>query len=322
MVPIFETRSLLAMCAAATLFAAPAYAQSYPSKPVRMVVPYAAGGGTDTVARMIAQRLGDVLNQTIVIDNRPAVDGIVGSELVARASPDGHTLLIISSSHAVNPALGRKLPYTTRDFAPITQTANQQLLLVFHPSLQAASVKDLVAYAKAQPDKLNYGSSSNAAALPMELLKTMTGTRIQHVPYKGSGQMIIDLLGGQVQLSMSGAISAIPHVKSGKLRAVAIGDSKRSAFLPDIPTIAESGVPGYQAVIWSGMFAPAKTPRAIIDRLNAEVVKIVRAKDFNDKLLSLGSDSVGSTPEEWGRFIDTEIVKWAKIAKAAGMTEK
>jgi tripartite-type tricarboxylate transporter receptor subunit TctC len=284
-----------------------------------MVVPYAAGGGTDTLARMIAQRLSEVLGQPVVIDNRPAVDAIVGSEVVARSNPDGYTLLIISSSHAVNSALGRKLPYTTRDFAPITQTANQQLLLVFHPSLQATTIKDLIAYAKANPDKLNYGSSSNAAALPMELFKTMTGTRIQHVPYKGSGQMIVDLVGGQVQLSLSGAVSAIPHVKSGKLRPVAIGDSKRSAFLPDVPTIAESGVPGYQAVIWSGMLAPAKTPRAIVDRLNAEVVKIVQARDFKEKLLPLGSDAVGSTPEQWGRFIDDEIVKWTRIAKAAGM---
>ncbi|MGZ5721276.1 MAG: tripartite tricarboxylate transporter substrate binding protein [Burkholderiales bacterium] len=301
---------------------ASAHAQSYPSKPVRMVVPYLPGGGTDTLARMIAQRLTEALNQSVVIDNRPAVDGIVGSEVVARSNPDGYTIMLISSSHAINSALGRKLPYTTRDFAPITQTANQQLLLVVHPSLPTKSVKELISYAKANPDKLNYGSSSNAVALPMELFKTMSGTRIQHVPYKGSGQMIIDLVGGQIQMAIAGAVSSIPHVKSGKLRALAIGDSKRSAYLPEIPTIAESGVPGYQASIWSGMFAPAKTPRPIIDRLNKEVVKIVQARDFKDQLLQLGSDAVGNTPEEWGRFIEEEIVKWAKIAKAAGMREE
>ena len=228
---------------------------------------------------------------------------------------------MISSSHAINPALGRKLPYTTRDFAPITQTANQQLLMVVHPSMPVKSVKELIAYARANPDKLNYGSSSNAVALPMELFKTMTGTRIQHVPYKGSGQMIIDLLGGQVQMAIAGAVSSIPHVKSGKLRALAIGDSKRSAFLPDVPTIAEAGVPGYQASIWSGLFAPAKTPRPIVERLHKEVVKIVQTREFREQLLQLGSDAVGSTPEEWGRFIEDEIVKWAKIAKAAGMKE-
>ncbi|HEV7390189.1 MAG TPA: tripartite tricarboxylate transporter substrate binding protein, partial [Burkholderiales bacterium] len=240
---------------------ASAHAQSYPSKPVRMVVPYLPGGGTDTLARMIVQRLTEALNQSVVVDNRPAVDGIVGSEVVARSNPDGYTLMLISSSHAINSALGRKLPYTTRDFAPITQTANQQILLVVHPSVPAKSVKELISYAKANPDKLNYGSSSNAVALPMELFKTMSGTRIQHVPYKGSGQMIIDLVGGQIQMAIAGAVSSIPHVKSGKLRALAIGDSKRSAYLPEIPTIAEAGVPGYQASIWSGMFAPAKTPR-------------------------------------------------------------
>ena len=320
MIRLLEVHLVLAACAASLTCAAPAYGQTYPTKPVRMVVPYAAGGGTDTLARMIAPRLMDVLGQSIVIDNRPGVDGIVGTEVVARSNPDGYTLLITSSSYAINPALGRKLPYSTKDFAPITQTANQQLLLVVHPSLQAASVKDLIAYAKANPDQLNYGASSNAAGLPMELFKTMTGTRIQQIPYKGSGQMIIDLLGGQVQLSMSGAVAAIPHVKSGKLRPIAIGDSKRSAFLPDIPTIAESGVPGYQAVIWSGMLAPTNTPRPIIDKLNAEIVRIVQTRDFKDKLLQLGSDSVGSTPEEWGRFIEDEIVKWAKIAKAAGMS--
>jgi tripartite-type tricarboxylate transporter receptor subunit TctC len=194
--------------------------------------------------------------------------------------------------------------------------------MVVHPSQPVKSVKELIAHAKANPDKLNYGSSSNAVALPMELFKTMTGTRIQHVPYKGSGQMIIDLVGGQVQMAIAGAVSSIPHVKSGKLRPLAIGDSKRSAFLPDIPTIAEAGVPGYQASIWSGMFAPAKTPRPIIDRLNKDVVQIVQAKDFRDQLLQLGSDAVGNSPEEWGRFIEDEIVKWAKIAKAAGMRDE
>ena len=315
-------RPLLWLCVSTVACIASAHAQSYPSKPVRMVVPYAAGGGTDTVARMIAQRLTEALSQPVIIDNRPAVDGIVGSEVVARSNPDGYTLLQISSSHAINPALGRKLPYTTKDFAPITQTANQQILMVVHPSVPAKSVKELIGYAKANPDKLNYGSSSNAVALPMELFKTMTGTRIQHVPYKGSGQMIIDLVGGQVQMAIAGAVSSIPHVKSGKLRALAIGDSKRSAYLPDIPTIAEAGVPGYQASIWSGMFAPAKTPRPVIDRLNKEVVKIVQAREFRDQLLQLGSDAVGNTPEEWGRFIEDEIVKWAKIAQAAGMREE
>ncbi|MEK6593491.1 MAG: tripartite tricarboxylate transporter substrate binding protein [Pseudomonadota bacterium] len=306
-----------ALCAAAS---APAFAQNYPNKPVRLLVPFAPGGGTDTLARMISQRLSDALGQPVVVDNRPAVDGIIATELAADSPPDGYTLLIVSSSHAINPALGRKLPYNTlKDFAPITQTANQQLLLVVHPSVQASSVKELIALVKAKPGAMNYGSSSNAVALPMELFKTMTGTDIQHVPYKGSGPMLTDLLGGQIQMAIAGAVSSIPQVKAGKLRALAIGDSKRSAFLPDLPTIAEAGVPGYQASIWSGMFLPAKASRALVDRLNREVVKIVQAPDFKERLLGMGSDAVGSTPEAWGKFIETEIAKWAKIAKAAGM---
>ena len=296
-----------------------ALAQGYPSKPVRLIVPYAPGGGTDVLARMIAQRLTEVLGKSVVVDNRPAVDGIVGAELVARSAPDGYSLLLISSSHAINAALGRKLPYDTiKDFAPITQTANQQLLLVVHPSLPVKTVSELVEYLRARPGKLDYGSSSNATALPMELFKKMTATDIQHIPYKGSGPMVSDLLGGQVRISMSGAVSVVPHVKGGKLRALGIGDLKRSAFLPDVPTVAEAGVPGYQAVIWTGMFAPAKTPRSIIERLNKEVVRILHVPDFSERISSLGADVVGNTPEEWGKFLASEIGKWAEIAKLAG----
>ncbi len=294
-------------------------AQGYPNKPVRLIVPYAPGGGTDVLARMIAQRLTEALNQSVVVDNRAGVDGIVGAEIMARATPDGYTLLIISSSHTINVALGKKLPYDTiKDFAPITQTANQQLLLVVHPSIPVKTVKEFLEYVKARPGKLNYGSSSNATALPMELFKSMTSTDIQHIPYKGSGPMMNDLLGGHVQTSMSGAVSAVPHVKAGRLRAIAIGDSKRSSFLPDVPTIAEGGVPGYQAVIWTGMFAPAKTPRAIIDRLNKEVVRILHVPAFSERISSLGADVVGSPPADWGKFLASEITKWAKVAKLAG----
>lgn len=298
----------------------PAIAQQYPTKPVRLVVPFAPGGGTDTLARMIAQRLTDVFGQPVVVDNRPAVDGIVGSETVAKAAPDGYTLILVSSSHAINPALRKSLPYDTlKDFAPITQTAIQQLLLVTHPSVPAKNVKELIAALKADSSKYNYGSSSNATALPMELFKSMSGTQVQHIPYKGTAPMMNDLLGGQIQMGISGAVGAIPHVKSGRLRGLAIGDSKRSATLPDIPTIAESGVPGYQASIWTGMFGPAKLPRAMTDKLNKDVVRIVQQPDFKAKMNQMGSETVGSTPEEWGKFIEAEIVKWAKIAKLAGL---
>ena len=295
-------------------------ASAYPDRPVRMIVPFTPGGGTDLVARMIAQKLGENLGQPVVVDNRPAVDGVVGTEIAARSQPDGYTLLQVSTSHAINVALGRKLPYDTlKDFAPIAHTANQQLILVVNPGLPVRSVKELIALGRAKPDALNYGSSSNATALPTELFKAMTGIQAQHIPYKGSPPMLADLIGGQIQMSIAAAISAIPQVKSGKLRALAIGDSRRSSEMPDLPTIAEAGVPGYQATIWSGLLAPAGTPTVIIERLNREVVKAVRAPDFRAKLLELGAESVGSTAAEWGSFLRTEIEKWQKIAKRAGM---
>ncbi len=317
------TRNLLratALIIASSLIALRSFAQPYPNKPIRLVIPFAPGGGTDILARMIAQKLSEALGVPVIADNRPAVDGLVASETVARAVPDGYTLLIVSSSHAINPAIGRKLPYDTlRDFAPITQTASQQLFLVVHPSLPVRSVKELIDYAKARPGALNYGSSSSAVVLPMELFKSITGTDIVHIPYKGSAPMLNDLIGGQINLAVAAAVSTLPHIKSGRLRALGIGDAKRSSILPDLPTIAEAGVPGYQAVIWSGMLAPAHTPRALIDHVNREVVRIVQAPDFRERLVQLGSDAVGSTPEQWGQFIKDEIEKWTKIARIAGV---
>ena len=311
--------TLATLCALACPADASA-AAAYPDRPVRMIVPFTAGGGTDLVARMIAQKLGESMGQTFVVDNRPAVDGVVGTEIAARSQPDGYTLLQVSTSHAINVALGRKLPYDTlKDFAPISHTANQQLILVVNPALPVRSVKELIALARAKPGSLNYGSSSNATALPTELFKAMTGTQIQHIPYKGSPPMLADLIGGQIQLSIAAAISAIPQVRAGKLRVLAIGDSRRSTELPDLPTIAEAGVPGYQAAIWSGLLAPAGTPAPIIDRLNREVVQVVRAADFRAKLLELGAESVGSTAAEWGAFLRNAIEKWQKIAKRANM---
>ena len=296
-----------------------ALAQGYPTRPLRLIVPLAPGGGTDVLGRMMAGRLGDALGPSVIVDNRPARDNIVGTEIVAHAAPDGYTLLLTTISHSINAAMYKELPYDSiRDFAPITQTANQHLVLVVNPSLPAKTVKELIEYLKAHPGKLNYGSSSNATALPMELFKHMTATQIQNIPYKGSGQMMSDLLGRQVQLSMSGAVSAVPHIKAGRLRALGIASLKRSGFLPDVPTIAESGVPGFQAAAWTGLMAPAKTPRSVIERLNKEVVRILHMPDFSERISSLGADVVGSTPEEFGKFISNEIEKWTKIVKIAG----
>jgi tripartite-type tricarboxylate transporter receptor subunit TctC len=305
---------------AAALIALPAHAQSYPAKPVRFVVPYAAGGNTDVLARLIGQRLSETLGQPVIVDNRPAIDGVAGIAVVARAAPDGYTLLMVSSSHAINTAMGLKLPYDPlKDLAPITQTASQQLILTVHPSVPAKSVKELVNYAKSSAAGLNYGTSSSATQLATELFNLLAGVKMVHIPYKGAAPMMNDLLGGQVQVSFSPSVISLPHVKSGKIRALAIGDAKRSAFMPDLPTVAEAGVAGYQAAIWTGMLAPANTPRTIIERLNKEVVRIVRAPDLTERLVQLGSDTVGSTPEQFDKFVRDEIVKWSAIAKKVGI---
>lgn len=305
------------------LLAFQAQASTYPDRPVRVVVPFTPGGGTDLVARMISQKLTERNGRNFVVDNRPAVDGIVGTEIVAKSPADGYTLILVSSSHAINVALGRKLPYDTlKDFAPIAHTANQQLILVSHPSVAAKSVRELVALAKSAPGSLNYGSSSNASALPMELFKAMTDTKIQHIPYKGSGPMLTDLIGGQIQLSIAPALAAIPHARSGKLRPLGMAGPKRSPAMPDLPTIAEAGVAGYQALIWTGMLAPAKTPDSIITKLNRDIVEIVQAAEFREKLLTSGAEAVGSTPAAWGSFLRDETTKWQKIARFAGLVEK
>jgi tripartite-type tricarboxylate transporter receptor subunit TctC len=310
----------LAFVVACAAVLAPAYGQSYPTKPVRLVVAGAPGGGTDTVARMIAQRLSDVLGQPVVVDPRGQMAGSIGTEIVARSAPDGYTLLIAASSHAMNPALISKLPYDTlRDFAPVTQTTKQDMLLVVHPSVPARNLKELIALARASPGKLNYGAGQVANALPMELLKSMSGADIQHVPYKGGSAMLTALVSNEVQVAISGAITAIPYVKQGRLRALGIGDSKRSAILPEIPTIAEAGLPGYEAINWHGMFAPARTPGAIVERLNKDIAAILHSPEVSQRLISMGSEPVGNAPDVWGRVVEAEIAKWTKVARMAGM---
>ena len=310
--PGFKLSLLLLTLAVSSL----SFAESYPVKPLRFVIPLAPGGGTDMVARRVAQRLSEALGQSVIPDNRPAVDGVIAREIVARARPDGYTLLFSSSSHAMNVAIGRKLPYDAiRDFSPITQTANQQLILVVHPSLPVHTVHELIDYAKARPGKLNYGASSNAVQLPMELFNAMAGIKINYIPYKGSAPVLVDLLAGRIETSFSPAVATLPHVRSNKLRALAIGDLKRSAAFPEIPTVTESGIPKFQATAWTGLLAPANTPAAIINRLNREVVKIVLSSDFKEWITQSGADPVGSTPEEFLAFIKSEITKWSGIAK-------
>lgn len=291
-------------------------ADSYPNKPIKIVVPYTPGGGTDILARMLGRDLSKALGVSVLIDNKPGADGIVGTDIVVRSPPDGYTLLIDGTSQAFNVAFGKKLPYlSSRDLEPVAQTAIQQVLLVVNAGLPVNSIKELIAYAKANPGKLSYGSSSNANTLPMELLKISTGIDIVHIPYRGSGPMLTDLLGGQVQLAMSGAAAPLPHVRAGKLRVLGIGDSVRSPSLSEFPTITEAGVPGFETIQWSGIYAPKGTPKPIIDKLNAEIVRILKTPEFKKQLADAGFDDVTgpNTPEAWRKLVADEVTKWSKI---------
>jgi len=294
----------------------------WPNRPIKLVVPYTPGGGTDILGRMLGRRLSDTLGVSVVIENRPGSDGSIGTDAVAKAQPDGYTLLIDGTSQAYNVAFGKKLPYvSSRDLAPVAQTANQQVLLIVNAKVPIQSVQQLIAYAHAHPGKFSYGASSNANVLPMELFKILTKTDIVHVPYRGSGPMLNDLLGGQVELSMSGAAAPLPHVRAGSSRVLGLGDDHRSTSLPEFPTIAESGVPGFQTLQWSGVYAPAATPKPIIERLNREIVAIVKDPIFIKQMVEVGFDPVTgpNTPEVWGALVAGEVNKWSAIVKQAGL---
>jgi len=305
------------------LAAAPAIALGLPSiahaqadgKPLRLIVPYAPGHPIDKLAHLLSDNMKEQLGQTVVIDNRPAVDGLVGTEMVANSLSDGHTAGIISSEHVMYAAIGRKLPYhPTKDFTPITQLADRQLLLVTHPSVPANNVKELVALAKKEPGKLRYAARTPLDALPTELFKMSTGVKIERAT---DARPIAELVDGQIQLDMADAAQALPHVKEARLRALAVGDSRRSDVVPDLPTMSEAGVKGYQAVRWAGIVAPARTPKAIVDRINASMVKVVHSAPFKEALAPYGADAVGSTPVAWSKFMSAELVKWQKVAKTA-----
>jgi tripartite-type tricarboxylate transporter receptor subunit TctC len=305
------------------LAAAHAAAQSaYPSKPVRFIVPSAAGGGTDIIARAIAQKLSEALGQQFVVENKPGAGQMIGIEAAARSPADGHTLLMAASTLAINPIMYKKVSYDPlRDFAPITQAASLPNVLVVNPSLPVASVRDLIALAKREPGRLAYASAGvgTSPQMSIELLKSMAGIDMLHVPYKGTTPGVVDLLAGQVQLMTPNVLTALPHIKAGKLRALAVTSGKRSDALPDVPTIAEAGVPGYESVQWYGVLAPAGTPRDIVQRLYTEIAKALRAGDVRERLAADGAEPVGNTPEEFAAFIRAEIGKWAKVAKAAGI---
>ncbi len=300
-----------------------AMAQDYPQRPIRVIVPFTPGAGTDIVARAIAQALNDAWKQSVVVDNRPGAGGTIAGDMVARASADGYTLMLGNvSTLAIAPALNPNLPYSPlRDFAPITLLTTSENVLVLHPSVPATTLKELIAHARANPGKLNYGSSGNGTTshLGGAMFASMTGTQMTHVPYKGSGPMLNDLLAGQLQLSFSSVPTALPYIRSGRLRALAVTLLARSSVLPDLPTVQEAaGLKGFELSLWQGIVAPAATPRAIVMKLNQQISASLRAPEMKTKLTAQGLDAVGNTPEQFGAYIRAEIDKWTKVVLSSG----
>ncbi len=305
------------------LLAAHAVAQPYPAKPIRMIVGYPPGGGTDIVGRMMAQKFSENFGHTVIVDNRGGATGNIGTELAARATPDGYTLLMGNvAPNAINVSLFKKIAFDpVNDFAPVSLVALTPNMLVVHPSVPVKNIKDLIALAKAKPGAYNYASAGigSSSHLAGALFGILTGTNIVHVPYKGGGPAMVDVLAGQMQLYFGTMPGVMPHVKSGKLRPVAVTSDKRSQTLPEFPTIAESGVTGYEAATWYGLLAPAQTPRAIVERLHREVVKILGVAEMRERLVAQGFEPVGGTPEQFGAYIKTEIAKWGKVIREAGI---
>ncbi len=297
-----------------------AWAQAYPTRPIRIVVGFPPGGGNDLIARLVGAKMQESWGQSVVIENRPGANSIIAAEHVAKSAPDGYTLLVnATGGMSVNPVLYSKLPYDSlKDFVPISMVGSFPLVLIVHPSVPANSVPELVAYAKANPGKLNFSSGSTAFQVATEMFKQMTGTDIKHIPYKGSVQSITAVIAGDVQMTIVDAPPLMPQVKSGKVKALAVTSAQRSKALPEVPAVAES-VPGYEMVLWIGMFAPAGTPRDIAAKLNDEVVRIVKLPDIREKLHAMDVDPLGNTPEQVTAWIRREIAKYGPVVKAAGI---
>ena len=296
--------------------------QPYPTKPVRLIVTYPAGGGADTMARLIAPKLGEALGQPILVENRGGASGTIAADLVAKSAPDGHTLMLDATAYAVNPSLYPKLPYDPeKAFAPITLLALFPNVVVVHPANPVSSIKELIAKIKAEPGKIAFASSGNGSAqhLAAELFRQRAGLDMVHVPYKGGGPALIDVMGGQVPLYFANMASALPHVKNGKLKALAITGAQRSAAAPDLPTVAESGMPGYQVYEWNAIFAPAGTPPAIINRLQAEIAKVVKSPAVRDRMLALGGEIVTASPADLGAWVREQTASWAKVVRAGNI---
>ena len=298
-----------------------ASAQDYPNKPVRIIVPFAAGGPADVYGRLLAQRLGDALGQPFVIDNRPGGGSVIGTDAVAKSAPDGYTLLLMSNTHTVNESLMPQKPFVLmRDFVGIAPINYSDLLLVVHPSVKANTIAELIAEAKAAPGKMSYASSGPGTPYHMagELFKAMAGVDILHVPYKGSAGARTDILGGQVQMMFDAVTVMAQHAREGKVKALGTSGITRSSVLPSVPTIAEAGVPGYETTIWLGVMAPKATPPAVVDKLNAEIRKIVSQQDLHDNWAKQGAVPMTMTPAEFARYLEQDIVKWERIVKISG----
>jgi tripartite-type tricarboxylate transporter receptor subunit TctC len=323
--PSLVTRhsSLILLCAICLGAAWPAGAQQYPNRPIRLIVPSTPGGSVDTLARTIGPKLTERWGQQVVVDNRSGAGGAIAGELVAKSPPDGYLLLLGTiASLATNISLQKKLPYDpVRDFAPVTLVATQNLMLVVHPSVPAKTVKELVRFAKSQPGKLSFASAGNGTGshLSGELFKQVAGVDILHIPYKGVAPAMVDVISGQVAINFPSILSALPHVRSGRVRALAVTGAKRTRAAPELPTMQEAGIRDYESMTWYGIVAPAGTPQDIVAKLGSEVAAILRQPDIHERLSKEGADPVGSTPQEFGRFMQSEIEKWRKVIRAAGI---
>jgi tripartite-type tricarboxylate transporter receptor subunit TctC len=322
MLRTFRRAAGAALAVTAAIAAAQSAAQTWPSKPLRLVVPYAAGGSTDTLARIVGAQLGERLGQQVVVDNRTGAGTIIGTEIVAQAPPDGYTLLMATPPLAVNPSLHPKVPYDLdRDFAAVMNVAGSSNLLVIHPGVPAQSVRELAALLKASPGKYNYGSSGvgGAGHLAMALFLSMTAVDAVHVPYKGGAPAVADLIAGRLHMQMANLTTAQPHIRGGRLRALGVGRATRTPLFPELPTIAEAGVPGYEANNWNGIVVPRKTPRAAIDRLHREVTAVLNDAGTAKRLTSQGLEPAGDTPDQFAQYLRSEAAKWGKLVRTAGI---
>jgi len=307
---------------AAVLLAGEALAQAYPAKPIRVIDAYPPGGGTDIVARTVSPKFQESLGQPWIIDNRAGAQGIIGAEIAAKSAPDGYTLLMFTTNFTIHPSIYKNLPYDfNKAFTPVTQTSSVALAMIVHPSVPTRTVKELIALAREKPGRLNYSSSGFGGIIHMagELFDTMARVKMSHIPYKGGAPAVLAVLGGEVDLTFIAIPVAAPHIRSGKVRAIAVSTAKRSGVMPELPTIAEAGVPGYEVVNAYGVMAPAGTPREIVVKLQQEIARILNLPDVRERLMGLGAEPVGSTPETFSAYLQTETAKWSKVVKATGV---